>query len=189
MRKFVKPWMLICVLDFLWSACDLGSFAPGLPPPPNTAKDKFAELNSLAQSYNNGLRLMTVLSQDVKSDGTSDLWQYVYAGGALLQTSYWFHSGQGGIAFDSTSVTGVGAAAITHHWCNSDSAMFIAERNGGSQFRNQNPHYMITAGVGEPVVPNPTTTWWITYVSKDDRSRSLSLGIDANTGVITLKYP
>jgi hypothetical protein len=181
--------MIICFLSLLCSACDYGTFAPGSGTAANSAKDKLEEVNSLAQSYGKGLRLMTVSSQEVRIDGTSDVWQYIYAGGSLLQTSYWFHSGAGMIAFDSNSATGVGSAAITHHWCNSDSAMFIAERNGGSQFRNQNPRCSITAGVGEPVVPNPATTWWITYRSKDDRSRSLTLGIDANTGVVTLKYP
>jgi hypothetical protein len=69
-----------------------------------------------------------------------------------------------------------------NYWFNGDSALGIAERNGGLQFRGQNPHYRITAPLGEPVVPNPKAYWHVTYQSADSPSKILELSIDANGG-------
>ena len=161
---------------------------PNPLPNPNTAVFKLGDVDSLADSFGKGLRLMTVLSQDVHLDGTANTWNYIYSDTLFPPTSYFFHSTFSNVKFDSTHAMGVGAGFIAHNWFNSDSALIIAEQNGGFQFRNQNPHYTIAASVGVPVVPNPKTCWYITYQSIDNNAILLVLRIDANSGVVIAKY-
>jgi hypothetical protein len=178
----MKTSMMICFLGIFCFGCDHNSVGPAPGPSGYTAKHKLGDVNSLVESYGKGLRLMTVMSKDIAHDGTSEMWQYQYADTSWPPSAYWLHSTSTTVAFDSNSAFGVGSAAITHKWFDSDSALGFAERNGGSQFRNNNPHYTIVSSVGEPVVPNPTTSWWITYRSKDDNTKLLMFTIDANTG-------
>lgn len=183
----MKTVIVISLLALLSCGCNETSVSPGPNLLAHSAKDRLAEVNSLAESLGKGLRLLVVSSQDIRIDGTSDSWQYRYVDTSNL--SYWFHASSSAVALDSTSSTGVGAAFITHPWFNSDSALFVAELNGGAQFRQQNSNYLIVGSIGEPVIPNATTTWWIGYRSKDDKSKSLYLAIDAMTGTVTSKYP
>ena len=178
----MKTITLVGLLGGLCFGCNHNSMGPAMNPAPNTAAERLGDVEILAQSYGKGLRLMTIMSKDVKPDGTSELWQYQYVDGSMPPSAYWFHSTSSTVAYDSSSALGVGSAVINHTWFNSDSGLSIAERNGGFQFRSANPHYTITASVGEPVVPNPTTNWWITYRSKDDDTKLLMFTIDANTG-------
>ena len=185
----MKASVLFCILGIVLFGCSESPVGPDPPAAPNTAASLFPDVNLLAKSYNKGLRLLTVSSTQVYVDGASGVWHYQYVDTTAPFETYWFHANSSGIGFDSNSTFAVGVAPITHGWFNSDSAMHIAERNGGSQFRTDNPNYTITAGLGEPVAPDRTTTWWITYRSADDHSVSLLLGIDATTGAVNLKYP
>lgn len=187
MKSLVILFSLIVILP----GCKESSFTPGLIPGPalNTAKYRLEDVTFLAGTYGRGLRLMGVSSQDVHTDGTSDTWQYRFVDAALPPTSFWFHADASGVEFDSTSATGVGVAAVTHAWSNSDWAMFIAESAGGLQFRTDHPRCSINASLGEPVVPAPTTFWWVTYRSQDAAGNLLFLAIDANTGEVSLHYP
>jgi hypothetical protein len=186
----MKASILLCILGTVLLGCTENSpVGPDPPAAPITAAARFADVNSLASSYKKGLRLLTVSSTELSTDGFSAVWHFQYVDTTAPYATYWFHAISSGVGFDSNATLAVGIAPITHGWFNSDSAMRIAERNGGFQFRSDNPNCMITAGLGEPVVPDPATTWWITYRSADDHSVSLLLGIDATTGAISLKYP
>ena len=189
-KDYLKTSTIICLLGIFCVGCNRNSVEPGTnpAPAPNTAIYKLDDVDLLASSYGKGLRLMSVWSQDVNPDGMSGTWNYIYSDNLFPPTSYLFHSTSSTVKFDNTRPTGVGAGFISHHWCNSDLALFIAEQNGGIQFRNQNPHYRIIASVGIPVVPNPKTFWYINYQSIDN-SNSLILDIDANSGVVIGKYP
>jgi hypothetical protein len=178
---------LLFAAFFLWVGCDQGhdaSIRGGI-----TAAYYFRAVDSFADSYDKGLRLQTIRSDDVHWDGTSQTWYYDYV--ATTETppiTYCLHSTSTAIAFDSTSSLKIGAAVVTHGWFDSDVALMVAEKNGGSDFRAHNPGYTISAALGEPVVPSPTTYWYITYRSEADRSRFLTMTIDANTGAVTGKY-
>jgi hypothetical protein len=185
----MKVTMIVCSLGILYPGCDFSAPWPSPGPTGNTAARKLEEVKTIAESYGKGLRLLTVRSHQVRTDGTSDTWQYQYVDSGVPPTSYWFHSSSTTVGFDSTSPTGVGAAVITHKWYDSDYALGIAERNGGTQFRTQYPHCTISASMGEPVVPDPTTSWWITYRSDDNNTKSLSFAIDAGSGAVTMRYP
>jgi len=175
---------MFCLLGILWFGCSHNSVGPNPNPASNTAKFKLADANSLAASYGIGLRLLTVASHQVNIDGTSNEWQYVYEDTAMPHNTYWFHNNASGVVFDSTTAALIGSGIIYQTWFNSDSALTIGEQNGGSQFRAQNPHYIIVASIGDPVVPNPKTYWYVTYRSTDDQSKLLALSIDANSGTV-----
>jgi hypothetical protein len=194
MMDCLKTLTVMCLLGILCIGCNHSSVEtepnpiPNPVPAPNTAAYKLADIDLLAGSYGKGLRLMSVWSQDVHLDGTSGTWNYNYSDTLFPPTSYCFHSTFNSVKFDSTRPTGTGAGFISHNWLNSDSALMIAEQNGGSLFRTQNPHYKIAASVGIPVVPNAKTCWYITYQSIDN-TNSLMLRIDANSGVVIARYP
>ncbi len=185
----MKASVLLCILGIASYRCSENPVGPDPPAAPGTAAEQFADVSSLTASYKKGLRLLTVSSTQVYIDGVSAVWHFQYVDTTAPYATYWFHANSSGVGFDSNSTLPIGIAPITHGWFNSDSAMHIAERNGGSQFRTDNPNYTITATLGEPVVPDPATTWWITYLSSDNRSVTLQLGIDATTGAINLRYP
>ena len=178
----MRTSIMFCCLVILWFGCSHNSVGPNPNPVANTAKYKLADVNSLAESYGKGLRLVIVMSHQVNNDGTSDKWQYVYTDTAMPHATYWFHADADGAVFDSTTAALIGSGIIYQAWFNSDSALTIADQNGGSQFRTQNPHYTIIASVGEPVVPNPKAYWHVTYQSTDNQSKILELSIDAITG-------
>lgn len=185
----MRTLIIVGLLSILLAGCKHDSVGPTPNPTPITATEKLSGVQSAAQLYRKGLRLMTIQSKDVKPDGTSELWQYQYVDTSMPPSAYWFHATSSTVVFDSNSPVGFGSAIITHRWFDSDSALSIAEQNGGTQCRSSHPHYTIEAFVGEPVVPKSTTGWWITYRFKDDNSKLLILGIDANTGTVTIIYP
>jgi hypothetical protein len=76
-------------------------------------------------------------------------------------------------------------AVITRRWVDSDSALVIAELNGGLMFRRQNPQCTISASLGEAVVPDPIMKWWIVYRSRANNSTALFVTVDAAGGEVT----
>jgi hypothetical protein len=187
MDAHVRMPMLLSFLGMLVLGCEEGTVNPGRVPVSLTAARKAAEVDSLAASFGTGLRLVTILSRDVKVDGSSDIWQYVYVDvvPGRPATSYWFHADEAAVAFDSTSAVSVGMAVITRRWVDSDSALVIAELNGGLMFRRQNPQCTISASLGEAVVPDPIMKWWIVYRSRADNSTVLFVTVDAAGGEVT----
>jgi hypothetical protein len=184
----MRNTFLVFVAVFLCIGCDLGldsSTGGGI-----TARYNLRAVDLFAGSYGKRLRLQTVSSEEVSADGTSGTWYYEYVAIADTPptTVYRFRSTNTAIAFDGNSPVKIGVAVITHGWFDSDVALTVAEKNGGSEFRTQNPNHTISAALGEPVIANPTTCWYITYRSKQDRARLLSLTIDANTGAVTGRY-
>ncbi len=181
MKASFVPFLLGIILF----GCSQDPVKPSPSPVSNTAKSKLTDANSLAEFYSKGLQLLTVASHQVHTDGTSSEWQYVYMDTAMPPRLYWFHADTVRVVFDSISAAFPGPGIIHLTWFDSDSALAIAERNGGSEFRTQNPHYQISASVGQNIVPNPKTYWNTSYLSLDDQSRFLMLSIDENSGAVT----
>ncbi|MGA3245735.1 MAG: hypothetical protein ABSE41_14050 [Bacteroidota bacterium] len=185
----MKKSILMCCLGAFFIGCNHYSVGPEPGPASNTAQQRLGNVNSLASGFGKGLHLMSVNGRDVGPDGTSGEWQYEFIDASMPPTAYWFHATSNSVAFDSNSAMRVGSAIIAHPWFNSDAALGFAERNGGAQFRTANPRFTIFAYMGEPVVPNPTTNWWISYYSKDDNTRFLLFTVDANTGTTKVYGP
>jgi len=127
-------------------------------------------------------KLISIKSDSVLIDGTSLSWLYHY--GTFTgnnDTNYYFHTTIDSVVYDSlNTLVLLGATYIKSSWINSDSALTIAESQGGMEFRNDNPNYKITASLGEPLVPNSTPRWYIHYISIDNPSEKIFINIDAS---------
>ena len=130
-KDYLKPSTIVCLLCILCVGCNRNSVEPvsNPIPTPNSAMYKLGDVDLLASSYGKGLRLMSVWSHDVNPDGMSGTWNYDYSDNLFPPTSYVFRSTSSTVEFNSTHPTGVGAGFISHNWCNSDLALFIAEQN------------------------------------------------------------
>jgi len=152
-----------------------------------TAAFNLGAVESFASSFSEELKLLSLRSEDVSYDGFARKWCFIYRSGEI-PNDYYFHTTSTGIAMDSTSTSAIfGITYISHQWINSNEALSIAEINGGTDFRMKNPDYIIEASLSEPLVPNSVTFWYITYYSKSDRTKSIMLTINANSGEII--YP
>ena len=154
-----------------------------------TAAYNSSKVESLAAQYSDGLLLMSVQSENLDYDGFASKWRFRYSS-AGIAVDYYFHTSAKEVYYDSISTMKlVGSGFIVHQWFDSDQALKIAEESGGRDFRRKNSQYIIEASLGEPVVPNSTAIWYITYRSKSDDTKALALSIDANTGKVISKYP
>lgn len=184
----MRASILLSILGILLSGCSHSSVGPGTNIEENTARYKLSDVNALAESYGRGLELISVLSTNVSTDGTSGEWSYQYSDTSVPPTAYAFHCKNGAVGFDSAYTTDVGEGFINRGWFNSDSALSIAEQNGGSEFRAQNPHNTILASLRDLTGPDPTTMWEIAYQSNDSYLSLLVIRIDAISGAIIAKY-
>lgn len=180
--------ILALLLGSTFVGCSHASGPPSESPDLGTAASEFSSVDSLARSINGSLRLVMVASSRVSPDGFSRVWIYAYEDIADYSGSYWFHADLKGIKFDSISGLQFSASVITHKWCNSDSAMHVAEREGGADYREENPCCTMTASLGELAIPNAATRWWIIYNSCKNPMHLL-FAIDACTGQVILQGP
>jgi hypothetical protein len=149
-----------------------------------TAKYRYDQIVSAAIGLDSTVRYKGVNSDYLNKDGTSFSWRYKFGMTVPPFNCYYFTAFYDSVRFDSISSSTVGDAFITHPWINSCDAMHIAEANGGKEFRARNPAFTISAGLGEPVVPNPLTCWYITYRSSTSSGAFLNMTIDATTGIV-----
>lgn len=175
---------LVLLVTIVWIACDQGTSPQGPVEGDRgiTAAFKVPDVNALAASHRKSLRLYSVRSSNVNSDGTSALWQYEYLDST--GSVYCFHATFRSAEFDSISRVRTGIMLFTRSWFNSNIALDIAERNGGFDFRNRNPGCTITASVAQPLVPESSTYWYIAYRSATDRA-CIDFTIDAVTGSVS----
>lgn len=147
-------------------------------------------VESLAASYSPGLVLKSIRSEGLNYMGYADKWSFQFSSGGIA-VDYYFHTTLNEVKYDSTSgnLMTVGAAFISHKWFNSNEALHIAEKNGGKEFRDKYPDHFIGAKLGEPLVPNSSTYWYVHYRKKFDTEKMLMLTIDAGTGKIIYKFP
>lgn len=147
-----------------------------------TAAHNLSAVESLAATNYNDLQLVSVKNDNLEYDGYADKWSFRYTSGGIA-VDYYFHTTSKEVKFDSTSTLQIdGSSFINHQWFDSNEALQIAEENGGKDFRDKNQNYKIEASLGEPLVPNSSTYWYVTYRSKLDYTENLILVIDAKTG-------
>ena len=109
--------------------------------------------------------------------------------GKALTWSYLYDSLKITINYDTTLCEPgfywcTGMAAIQYFVLDSDSAMSIAEKNGGIAFRNNYPQYTITEHLGQDS-GWIWATWYIVYSASGGY---LTLYVDANNGRILYVY-
>ncbi len=145
-----------------------------------TAKYKKDMVDSVAKEVDSTALLLIIKSDSVFIDGTSLSWSYQYLGES--EVNYFFHSTLDSVIYDSLNKISVyGLSDIWVPWIDSDSALFIAENQGGKEFRNRNSHYKIEAMLAQPKVGAPKfePIWYIHYRSLDNPDSTFSINIDA----------
>ncbi len=154
---------------------------------PNTAHFNFATVEKQAKTLDSNSRLKSIYAENVKIDGTADSWIFKYSSVNIgINTSKYFYFR----TFDKTvkcdSIISikpmVGGAPISKNWMNSDKALAIAENNGGNEFRLQNPDCLISASLGETLIPESSPNWCIYYSSKNNSGKRLWININSVNG-------
>jgi len=138
-----------------------------------TALHYYQKADSIANSIQVNPALLEINCDSIDLSGKALTWSYLYD--SLKIT----------INTDSTicepgTYWWTGMSAILSFVLDSDSAMNIAEKNGGINFRSNYPDYAISEGLGQDSAC-PYATWYIYYSAG---GAYLSFNVDANNGRI-----
>jgi hypothetical protein len=162
------------------------------PAKPLTAKYSHDAIQTYVASLGTGYSLSYVSSTDVTSEGLAIEWSFSYKNitdtVTFMQRLCYMRSCNDSVRFDSvvTKKFTVGDAVISEKWMNSDIALSIAEKNGGKQFREKNPDYIISAGVSAGVLPVRNVIWYVIYSSTVDLNIHFSIRLNAVTGSVEI---
>jgi len=147
-----------------------------------TASYKMDEIDSLVNIIDSDAELLYVKSDSVTYAGTSVSWNYIYRN--QDDVCYYYHTTYNNVIYDSTDTLSIiGPSNITKSWIDSDSALYLAEEQGGNDFRSTNIHYKITACLSQSLNLDRKLSWFITYISLDNPDNEIHLTIDAEKEV------
>ena len=152
-----------------------------------TAKYNKHIVDSLMNTINPNAKLHWLTSDSVLINGTSLLWNYQYGYFSEdTHTNYFLHTTFDSAIYDSLNhLAPLGIMYIDSLWIDSDSALVLAENQGGIEFRNNHTNFKIIASLGKPLVPNSTNRWYINYISLDDPLDKLFINLDATEDTIS----
>jgi hypothetical protein len=145
-----------------------------------TARHYFPVADSIAHSLLDELFFIKLRSEDVDTLGKSIYWEYAYQNLYML-------FGPDSLVVDTTFGEWTGSSTINKGWFDSDSAIQIAELNGGREFRNLFSEYTIMCDLGEPS-GLLRTVWRIIYRSTEDANSKIDLSINALDGTIVYNW-
>ena len=145
---------------------------------------RYIAVETLALSIDSTVRLMSISTTDMDTEGRAASWGYTFVASLQPHTEYHFSATSGGVRFDSISTEmRCGAGRISKPWIGSYTATKIAESQGGTAFRRDNPNCSIHASLGEAVVPNSSPFWHFRYRSRLDPDKHLWISVDASATV------
>ena len=150
-----------------------------------TANYFYHRADSIAQkNFNAPFDLVVLQSDTIGHDGTSEYWKAIFQNEekSLIID---FQKGHTSVAVHPCCLTG--PASIRSGWIDSDSALAIAEKNGGEKFRAHFPHYSISADLGGDS-GLPVIEWIVTYQSLLFSATRLTVSVKAYTGKIYYKW-
>ena len=150
------------------------------------AKDMLASSDSLVLTRGFTAYLSQVQSADVDTSGKASVWIYAFFSidPDLVRhnDSVYYVIAQNNVAtFDHVSPLGYGPEDIWHPWMNSDSALFVAQQDWGSDIIHRFPSATIKALLLQVPAPPFNCEWEIDYVCQDS---TRSVYLDATTGNI-----
>jgi len=152
-----------------------------------TARYDLPRIIPVAKSIDSSALLISINSDSLLKDGTSLVWHYQYEDG-IKNVNYFFHSTGDSVFYDSTNSNfSLALNYIWVKWIDSDSALIIAEEQGGKEFRNGNPHYRVEASLKQLSYGAPLfdPRWYVTYRSLDNPDSVLFMNIDAIDSNVT----
>jgi hypothetical protein len=141
-------------------------------------------VDSVAVIIVNDAKLALVTCSDMDTTGKSDRWNYVYLSLDSLK-EYRFHAQNNQVVFDGSYGMRVGAGVLINPWINSDSALTVAERSGGTEIRRQFPNCTLSASLMRPVCP-PFLCYWYIYYKCSDITRTIVINAASIVTSITM---
>ena len=122
--------------------------------------------DSLAITHSADAQLALVSCLNMDTTGKSDTWTYVYLSADSIK-EYQFQAQNNQVIFDSSFALRVGIGVLVSPWINSDSALALAEKAGGTIIRRRFPTSNLMASLSRPVVPSALCYWQIDYQCSD----------------------
>jgi hypothetical protein len=148
-----------------------------------TARHLLAAADSLSVTLANDAQLASVASTQLDTTGKGGAWSYVYYSfntNPLDSKRYTVIAENEYVScHDSGGPPGYGAFVLMNRWMDSDSALLIAQRAGGSDMPRRFPECIIRADLIQEPAPPFRTEWLISYMGKDTTRR---VDINAATG-------
>jgi hypothetical protein len=177
--------MLLCLSLLLLSCRDQKDLLSVIPNNGSNLKfsdaySAYQQVLSYAKSIDKSVQLITVSSQNVNMDGSSNKWKYQFVSSNPM-VCYYFEKSFNEIKLDSTGKAPFEFAGINSNWVSSETALYNAEKNGGRAFLNEYPVNHISAALSQLLIPPPSSfpIWYITYYS---HVKNLTIVINAATG-------
>lgn len=149
----------------------------------HTALKNYDLIDKYVQSITPTYSLILVMCNNVNINGTSNSWSYVFTGHAQPHKFYFLSSSFNGFKLDSISTKPprLGIGPITKPQMDSNEALFLAQNNGGREFREANPNYTISAQLFGNFYPEQKMFWFITYRSSSNQTQQKTIVINALT--------
>lgn len=166
MKSFKRfPWLIMLVSIKLFSQDKF------------TAADFYPKADSIALEFKSAVYCADIISDAVDTTGKSYYWTFKYDSLNIyfsLDSIYIEESN----LYDYT-----GWGTVGNRWIDSDSAISVAEINGGKDFRNKHPDATISARLfGDSASPFPF--WAIEYSSQSSPNEIVKITLNGNDGSI-----
>ena len=129
-------------------------------------------LDSLAVTFATDAKLALVTCSDVDTVGKSSVWRYVYFSFDSSK-EYHFLAQNYHAIFDTSRGMRIGIGVLNVPWIDSDSALSVAQRKGGSDIRRRFPTCSITATLVRYISPPFLCYWRIDYICSDSTRTAL----------------
>jgi hypothetical protein len=113
---------------------------------PTTARQAYNTIESAVLAWAVDA-VLVLLSGDLKPDGYSLFWNYIFYSPSLMEYKAWFNMGNMVVAAVLTEPVS-DTLAVPQNWLDSDDMMIIAEEHGGSDFREDYPDAEISGFMG-----------------------------------------
>ena len=164
-----------------------------------TARSQLASVESAAEAVASDAELIYVSGDIEDTTGTADAWKYIYKSTSKDQVFEFLLSGssviqQPGISVNDPTIH-AGIRAFPTAWIDSDSAVAVAERNGGKDFRATRPwvamgarlFYVEGMCIDGTDIKYPYPVWEISYYGSDvDR---MEVHVDGVMGRLVNDFP
>jgi hypothetical protein len=121
----------------------------------------YHQADSIALSIIDNPTPLQIWSEDVDTSGKAETWNYQFMNWET-ETYVNVHLGMDSVSFDMGQGSMTGCNPMDRGWIDSDSAVAIAEANGGRQFRSKYGDIQINAHLSKPSA-GPSTVWDIRY--------------------------
>jgi len=170
MRKYLVSVIVLFLILFLFVSNTIGQEK-------STANMLFAKSDSLAHTIETNPVLTIIDCNDVDTTGKAEFWKFGYKDFAIIASL-------DSVSIDTSFEWLTGTAALFNGWIDSDSALSIAEKNGGIEFRKTYSDWSIYSDLASPSGNPFITQWQVIYSRKIKPKVRLLVIIDAIHGVL-----